>query len=84
MCPPATIGAKIDLGDKAAEYLRLPSLMAYLVFEQSEHKSYIWTREAATFPPAPSVIVGRDKIIRVAELNLILPLGAVYAGVENG
>jgi Uma2 family endonuclease len=30
--------AEVDLGDKAAEYLRLPSLLAYLVFAQSGHK----------------------------------------------
>jgi hypothetical protein len=33
--------------------------------------------------PAPSVIVGRDQIMRIAALNLTLPLGDVYAGVEN-
>jgi Uma2 family endonuclease len=75
--------AEIDLGDKAAEYLRLPSLLSYLVFAQSGHKAYVWTRNADGFPPAPSVIVGRDKIIRIAVLNLALPMGAVYAGVEN-
>jgi Uma2 family endonuclease len=71
---------KVDLGDKVAEYLQLPSLMAYLVFAQDEHKAYVWTREANAFP-TPSVIAGRDKIIRIAEQNLILPIGAVYAGV---
>ena len=76
--------AEIDLGDKAAEYLRLPSLLSYLVFAQSGHKAYVWKRDADGFSPAPSVIVGRDKIIRIAALNLALPMGAVYAGVENG
>jgi Uma2 family endonuclease len=76
--------AEIDLGDKAAEYLRLPSLLAYLVFAQSGHKAYVWVRKADGFEPAPSVVVGRDKIIRIAALNLALPLGAIYAGVENG
>jgi Uma2 family endonuclease len=76
--------AELDLGDKAAEYLRLPNLLAYLVFAQSGHKAYVWVRGDDGFPPAPSVIVGRDKIIRIAELNLALPMGAVYAGLENG
>jgi Uma2 family endonuclease len=76
--------AELDLGDKAAEYLRLPSLLAYLVFAQSGHKAYVWARGADGFPPAPSVIVGQDKIIRIAALNLALPLGAVYVGVEKG
>jgi Uma2 family endonuclease len=76
--------AEIDLGDEAAEYLQLPSLLAYLVFAQSGHKAHVWVRKADSFPPAPSVIMGRDKIIRIAALNLAVPLGAVYAGVENG
>jgi Uma2 family endonuclease len=75
--------AELDLGDKAAEYLRLPGLFAYLVFAQSGHKAYVWVRGADEFPPAPSVIVGRDEIIQIAALNLALPLGPVYAGVEN-
>ncbi len=74
--------AKVDLGDKAAEYLRLSSLKSYLVFEQNEYKAHIWTREADGFQPAPTVIRGRDKILRIDGLNLILPLAAVYVGVE--
>jgi len=73
---------KIDLGDKAAEYLQLTSLMTYLVFEQTEYNAHIWTREGDVFPSAPTAIRGRDKILRIQGLNLILPLAAVYAGVE--
>jgi Uma2 family endonuclease len=73
--------AKLDLGDKAAEYLRLTSLMTYLVFEQDQYKAHIWTREAEVFPPASTEIRGRDKILRIDSLNLILPLAAVYTGV---
>jgi Uma2 family endonuclease len=76
--------AAIDLGDKAAEYLRLPSLLAYLVLAQSGHKAYVWVREANEFPPAPRVIAGPEEIIRIAVLDLALPLRAVYAGVEDG
>jgi Uma2 family endonuclease len=78
---PSTAG--IDLGDKAAEYLQLPSLVAYLVFEQSGHKAFVWAREADGFHRAPSEVVGRDKIIRIAALNLALPLAAIYAGIED-
>jgi Uma2 family endonuclease len=35
--------AELDLGEKAAEYLRLPSVLAYLVLAQSAHKAYVWT-----------------------------------------
>ncbi len=41
--------ADIDLGDKAAEYLRLPSLLAYLVFAQTGFKAYVWAREGNQF-----------------------------------
>jgi Uma2 family endonuclease len=34
----------IDLGDKAAEYLRLPSLLAYLVLAQDEVKAWVYVR----------------------------------------
>jgi Uma2 family endonuclease len=74
--------AKLDLGDKAAEYLRLTSLKTYLVFEQTEYKAHIWAREADGFSPAPTVIRGRDKILRIEGLNLNPPLAAVYVGVE--
>jgi Uma2 family endonuclease len=76
--------AEVDLGDKAAEYLQLPSLLAYLVFAQDEPKALVWTRGAQGFPPAPTIIVGLDKVLHVKALNLILPLGAIYAGTEAG
>src|SRR5713101_1414676 len=50
--------AEIDLGDKAAEYLRLPSLLAYLVFAQSGHKAYVWTRTDPRFIQVPELISG--------------------------
>src|SRR4051812_33086295 len=37
--------AEIDLGDKAAEYLQLPSLTDYLVFSQDEPKAWVWLRD---------------------------------------
>ena len=46
--------AAIDLGDKAAEYLRLPSLAAYLVFAHDEVKAWAFMRAEHGFPPAPT------------------------------
>jgi Uma2 family endonuclease len=73
--------AQIDIGDKAAEYLQLPSLTAYLVFAQNAHVAYVWARETDAFPAAPTVVVGSDTTVRIAALNLNLPLVAVYAHV---
>lgn len=73
--------AAIDLGDKAAEYLQLPSLFAYLVLAQDEAKAWLWLRGEYGFPAGPEVIVGEDEIIRVAALGLDLPLKDIYAGL---
>src|SRR5205807_10659979 len=51
---------RVDLGDKSAEYLRLPSLAAYLVFAQDEIKAWVWTRGPAGFPAGPAVLEGND------------------------
>jgi len=70
-----------DLGDKAAEYLRLPSLAAYLVHSQDEPKAWLWVRGVTGFPPGPQVIEGKDAAIRIAALGVDLPLADIYAGV---
>jgi Uma2 family endonuclease len=78
---PAT--AKIDLGDKAAEYLRLPSLDAYLVLAQDEAKAWVYIRGSEQFP-APEVITGADAAIHIPALGIDLPLADIYAGIEFG
>ena len=74
--------AAIDLGDKAAEYLRLPTLAAYLVLAQDEAKAWLWQRGESGFPPGPTVIVGKDQVVRIAALDLELSLATLYAGLE--
>jgi Uma2 family endonuclease len=74
----------LDLKDKAAEYLRLPSLAAYIVFAQREAKAWVWTRNADGFATEPDTIADDRKIIHIAGLKLTLPLAAVYAGVALG
>jgi Uma2 family endonuclease len=77
--------AEIDLGDKAAEYLRIPSLLAYLVFAQDEPKVWVWTREDAELAPeGPEVFAGIEATIRVVGLNLDLPLSELYSGIARG
>jgi Uma2 family endonuclease len=76
--------ATLDLGDKAAEYLRLPTLTAYLVLAQDEPKAWAWIRAEDSFPPGPNVIAGLDAAIRVAALGIDLPLSQIYAGIAEG
>jgi Uma2 family endonuclease len=70
--------ATLDLGDKAAEYLRLPSLIAYFVLAQDEAKAWVWLRGPDGFPPGPDVVAGWDAVIRIADLGIDLPLAEIY------
>ena len=73
--------ATLDLGDKAAEYLRLPGLAAYLVLAQDEVKAWVYIRGSEQLP-APQVVAGIDATISVPALGLDLPLADIYAGIE--
>ena len=73
--------AALDLGDKAAEYLRLPSLVAYLVLSQEEPKAYAWIRGPEGFEAGPLVVAGLDARIGVAPLGIEIPLSEIYAGI---
>jgi hypothetical protein len=61
--------AATDLGDKAAEYLQIPSLVAYIVLSQDEPKAWVWARAIGEFAPGPVVIAGTEAIIRIAALR---------------
>jgi Uma2 family endonuclease len=73
---------RVDLGDKAAEYLRLPSLLAYFVFAQDEMKAWVWRRGAAHFPASPDVFESREAVIHIARLGIDLPFAAIYDRVR--
>jgi Uma2 family endonuclease len=74
--------AKDDLGAKATEYVRLPSLLAYLVLAQDEPKAWVWVRGAAGFPPASISITGLNATVAIAPLGIDLPLSEIYSGIE--
>jgi Uma2 family endonuclease len=76
--------ATVDLGDKAAEYLRLPSLVAYLVVAQDEPKVWAWLRNGDRFSPGPLVVEGLDASVTIPPLGLDLPLTEIFAGVLDG
>jgi Uma2 family endonuclease len=76
--------AATDLRDKAAEYLQISSVLAYIVLSQDEPKAWVWKRADAEFGPVPEVLAGSDATIRIASLNLELPLSDVYADIKLG
>jgi len=71
-----------DLGDKTVEYLRIPSLVAYIVLSQDEPKAWLHAR-SQTGLTAPVVITGIEAIVEVAALQLNLPMAEIYADVET-
>jgi Uma2 family endonuclease len=73
--------AEIDLGDKAAEYLRIPSVLAYMVLSQDEPKAWVYLRTDSHLQ-APELISGNDAVIHVAVLNLELPMAEIYEGIK--
>jgi hypothetical protein len=81
---PSPSTAEIHCGDKAAEYLELPSLLAYVVLSQDAPKAWMWSRAStsAPFAPVPKVISGAEAfIIPVGGLQLEVPMADVYRGV---
>jgi Uma2 family endonuclease len=74
---------KIDLGDKAADYMQLSSLATYLVFAQDELKAWVYSRGSEKqFPPGPQVFAGADAAISVPALGIDLPLMDIYGGID--
>jgi Uma2 family endonuclease len=73
---------EVDLGNKAAEYLQVPSLRAYIVLSQDEPKAWVHTRSGAEFTPVPVVIKGTKANIQIAALQLELPMSEIYAGLK--
>lgn len=70
--------ARTDLGDKAAEYLKLESLATYIVVAQDEIKAWVWTRSDNGFPSGPAVLEGPEAVIAIPALAIGLPLQEIF------
>ena len=71
-----------DLGDKVAEYLKIPTLIAYLVLSQDEPKAWLWVRRGDTFAPGGEICAGNEAVLKIAALGLELALSEIYAGIK--
>jgi Uma2 family endonuclease len=76
----------LDFNIKAAEYMSLPSLEAYLVAAQDEARMWLWQRPesgagARPFPAQPEELAGPDASIVLTALAVTVPLTEIYAGI---
>ena len=71
----------IDRRDKAAEYMRLSSVAAYLILSQDEIKAWVYAKSSADCL-RPDVVDRAGASISVTALGIDLPLSEIYADVE--
>ena len=72
---------KIDFGDKAAEYVKLPNLGAYLILAQDEVKAWLYVRDAQQFI-APQIVKTRSELFTIPSLDIVMSLADIYEGME--
>ena len=58
------------------------SLLAYLVFAQDEMKAWVWTRGTNDFGAGANVLEGREAVINIERLGIVLPFVDAYARVR--
>jgi Uma2 family endonuclease len=73
---------RTDLGDKAAEYLQLPTLATYIVLAQDEVRAWMWTRTANGFSGGPTVHDGNECVLSIPALGMSVPLAEIYDRVR--
>jgi Uma2 family endonuclease len=71
-----------DLVAKAAEYLAIPSLQAYIVAAQDEPACLVWLRDNnGMFPAEPVEVKGHGGVICIAKLAVEIRLSDIYRGI---
>lgn len=71
---------RVDQGEKRDAYLTIPSLQAYVLFEQSGAGATVYRRTEQGF--VAEAYVEPNALIALDELGVHLPLAEVYEGVE--
>jgi Uma2 family endonuclease len=71
---------RLDDGEKKDAYLTIPSLNVYVLLEQEIPAAVVFRRKESGF--VREVYQGLDSIIPLPEIDIELPLAAVYRAVE--
>jgi Uma2 family endonuclease len=70
----------IDLGDKAAEYLSIPTIEDYVVLAQDGPKGWLFRKGAG---PAPKALTGREVVVELPSLGATLSFERIYRGFPD-
>ena len=78
----------LDFREKAAEYMSLPSLEAYLVAAQDEARMWLWQRpakgeSARPFPAESQELAGLDAKLSLNALGVEAQLSEIYSGLTK-
>ena len=75
----------LDFTVKPAEYLSLDALETYIVASQDEPIVWVWQRTEANreFSSRPVEVSGRQNVIELEALGILLPLSDIYRGVGS-
>ncbi len=71
---------RIDQVEKKDAYLTIPSLNVYMLVEQELPLVHVFRRTEAGF--VREMYEGLDAVIPLEEIEIVLPLAEIYAGVE--
>ena len=71
-----------DLGDKAAEYLRLPACLHTSCSRKMKPRPGFGSRGETGFSPGPDVVAPSNGMIAIAALGIELPLSEIYTDLE--
>jgi Uma2 family endonuclease len=71
-----------DMREKVDEYLRLPSLEAYVVLAQDDAVGHLWLRGPDGFPTRLEIVTPAiSPAVEIPTLELSLALAEIYRGV---
>jgi Uma2 family endonuclease len=79
----STSSLATDMNVKAAEYMSLASLQAYIVAAQDEPRLWIWVRAGGAWPSQPAEFVGKDSVVPIAPLGVELPMAEIFAALKD-
>jgi len=68
-----------DLGRKLDEYLKIPSLLYYLIVQQQAHHVRVYERKDGEWKYG--VVEGLDGLVQLPQLGTAIPMAAVYEDV---